>query len=234
MLLTTEEDLKNGVLTHLQKPTSLSASSQKKGKGKKKKGKKIAPQGKIGKPKPKRAVEDTCYHCNKIGHWKRNCPEYLAQVRRDRASTSGIFIFPVIDISLSCDAVSSNWILDSACPVHICNSLQGLKESKKLKPGDMHLRFGSGDSLDAATVGVYEISLPSGRFLLNDYYFVPGCVANIISLFVLDTEGFCVNIKNSSLYLYDKNNILILQCPNENGHYILHTSRDILNTMTNK
>ena len=83
-------------------------------------------------------------------------------------------------------------------------------------------------------MGVYEISLSCGIFLLYDCYFVLVCVANIILLFVLDAEGFCVNIKNSSLYLYDKNNILILQCPNENGHYILHTSRDILNTMTNK
>ena len=38
MLLTAEEDLKKGVPTHLQKPTSLSASSHKKGKRKKKKG----------------------------------------------------------------------------------------------------------------------------------------------------------------------------------------------------
>ena len=143
-------------------------------------------------------------------------------------------VLPVIDISLACEAMISSWILDSACPVHICNSLQGLKRSRKLKPGEMQLRFGSGDSLDAVAVGVYEIPLPSGSLLLNDCFCVPGCVANIVSLFVLDTEGFHVNIKNSFLYLYDKYNIQILVCKNEQGHYILHPIRDILNTENNK
>ena len=109
-----------------------------------------------------------------------------------------------------------------------------LKESRRLKPGEMQLRFGSGDSLDAVAVGVCEISLPNGTLLLNECFFVPGCVANIISLFVLDTEGFCINIKNSSLYLYDKNNIQIICCPNKHGHYTLQTSKDILSSGINK
>ena len=109
-----------------------------------------------------------------------------------------------------------------------------LKESRYLKPGEMQLRFGSGDSLDAVAVGLCDIPLPSGRLLLHECYFVPGCVANIISLFVLDTEGFYVNIKKCSLYLYNSDNIQILVCPNQHGHYILQTSRDILNTGINK
>ena len=83
-------------------------------------------------------------------------------------------------------------------------------------------------------MGVCEISLPNRTLLLNECHFVPGCVANIISLFVLDTEGFRINIKNCSLYLYDKCNIQILSCPNKHGHYILQTSKYILNTGVNK
>ena len=51
--------------------------------------------------------------------------------------------------------------------------------------------------------------------------------------FVLDTGGYNVNIKNRSLYLY-KNNIQILVYPNEQDHYILHTSQDIFNAGINK
>ena len=96
------------------------------------------------------------------------------------------------------------------------------------------MRFRSGVSLDAVVVGICEIPSPSGRLLLNECYFVPGCVANIMSLFVLDTEGYNVNIKNCSLYLYDSCNIQIIYCPNEHGHYILRTSQDIFNTGINK
>ena len=52
--------------------------------------------------------------------------------------------------------------------------------------------------------------------------------------FVLDTEGFYVNIKKCSLYLYNSDNIQILVCPNQHGHYVLQTSRDILNIGINK
>ena len=171
MLLTAEEDLRKGVPTRPPKPTSLSASSQSKSKGKKSKGKKkngfnIPPQGKTAKPK--RASEDKCHHCQKVGHWKRNCPDYLAQLRKERASTSGTFIFPIIDISLACEAITSNWILDSACPIHICNTLQVLTGSRRLKSREMQLRFGSGDSLDAVVVVLCEIPLPNESLLLHD------------------------------------------------------------------
>ena len=52
--------------------------------------------------------------------------------------------------------------------------------------------------------------------------------------FVLDTEGYHINIKNCFLYLYDKRTIQIICCPNEHGHYTLHTSKYILNIGINK
>ena len=96
------------------------------------------------------------------------------------------------------------------------------------------MRFGRGDSLDAVAVGLCDIPLPRGRFWLYKCYFVHGCVANIISLFILDTERYYINIKKCSLYLYSSNNIQILVCPNQHGHYVLQTFRDILNTGINK
>ncbi|CAN1128620.1 hypothetical protein LINPERPRIM_LOCUS22425, partial [Linum perenne] len=38
------------------------------------------------------AVEDECFHCKKIGHWKRNCPVYLKDLAKAKGSipsTSG-------------------------------------------------------------------------------------------------------------------------------------------------
>ena len=71
-----------------------------------------------------------------------------------------------------------------------------------LDPGEMQLRFGNGDSLSAAAVGEYEIRLSRGSIILTDCVFVPGCVANIISLFVLDMKGYHVHIQNRSMYIY--------------------------------
>ncbi|GJW80873.1 retrotransposon protein, putative, ty1-copia subclass [Tanacetum coccineum] len=69
--------------------------SQARGKGKQRgKGKsKLAydPKHKIPPPpKKEHPAKDTkCHHCHKTGHWKRNCPLYLAKLKKNKASESG-------------------------------------------------------------------------------------------------------------------------------------------------
>ncbi|GKC58848.1 zinc finger, CCHC-type containing protein [Tanacetum coccineum] len=57
--------------------------------------------GKIQKAKKKslkakgKAKDDTCHHCKEVGHWKRNCRVYLAELLKKKkqvgsASSSGI------------------------------------------------------------------------------------------------------------------------------------------------
>ncbi|KAK8540198.1 hypothetical protein V6N12_046489 [Hibiscus sabdariffa] len=103
------------------------------------KGKKVAKSKGIGKTKPKGKnalkpkgginKEGNCFHCDKPGHWKRNCPVYLEDVKKAKAvgaSVSGIY---VIDVNMS---TSTSWVLDTGCGSHICTSVQGLHMRKNL------------------------------------------------------------------------------------------------------
>ncbi|XP_075096923.1 uncharacterized protein LOC142174716 [Nicotiana tabacum] len=78
-------DYENQLASEKKKGTIMLVgnSSKKKGKGKNKpKNKPTAPKGGVTKPKGKTGKTDQsdveCFHCKKIGHWKRNCLEYLA------------------------------------------------------------------------------------------------------------------------------------------------------------
>ncbi|KAL4282937.1 hypothetical protein GQ457_16G017700 [Hibiscus cannabinus] len=120
------------------------------------KGKKVAKSKGIGKTKPKGkeafkpkggvSKDGICFHCGKPGHWKRNCPIYLEDVKKDKvvgASVSGIY---VIDVIMS---TSSSWVLDTGCGSHICTSVQGLHTRRNLAKGDVDLRVGNGARVTA-------------------------------------------------------------------------------------
>ncbi|KAK8683879.1 hypothetical protein V6N13_039925 [Hibiscus sabdariffa] len=73
-----------------------------------KKGKKVAKSKGVGKSKPKEndalkpekwiSKDRKCFYCEKSGHWKRNCPLYLEEVKKAKvngASSSGINVINV-------------------------------------------------------------------------------------------------------------------------------------------
>ncbi|KAI3793170.1 hypothetical protein L1987_35785 [Smallanthus sonchifolius] len=82
--------------------------------------------------------ERQCFECNNMGHWKRNCPEYLAKLKLN------------------------TWVFDTGCGYHIINVLQEPKSWRKLKQGDIELIIGDGKRVPVLATGTYHLSCPSG------------------------------------------------------------------------
>ncbi|GJT62436.1 retrotransposon protein, putative, ty1-copia subclass [Tanacetum coccineum] len=120
----------------IQKAKKKSLKSKGKGKAN---GKGNDKQVYIHKPKnPKPSAkehptkDDTCHHCKEVGHWKRNCPVYLAELLNKKkqvgsASSLGIFTIELFAFP------NKSWVYDTGCDTHICITKQGFREARKLK-----------------------------------------------------------------------------------------------------
>ena len=100
-----------------------------------------------------------------------------------------------------------SWVLDSSLSAHICTSMQGLIESRRLRKGDMILRIGNGAKVAAETIDIYPLRLSCGvRLDLKDCYYVPVASQNLIFMHVLAPEDFeiCFNKDFCSICLRNK------------------------------
>ena len=127
-------------------------SFKKKGKGKKRNFKKNSKQvaAQVKKPKSGPNPETECFYCKGTGHWKRNCPKYLADKKDGKVK--GIFVIHVIDVYLT-NACSSAWVFDTGSVAHICNSKQGLWIKRRLAKDEVTMRVGNGSKVDVIAVG---------------------------------------------------------------------------------
>ena len=85
-------------------------------------------ENKNTKTSKKKTPKGTCFHCGEDGHWKRNCPKYLADLKEKK---KGKFDLLVLEACLVEDN-SSSWIVDSGATNHVCFSLQILSSTRKL------------------------------------------------------------------------------------------------------
>ncbi|GKB58477.1 retrotransposon protein, putative, ty1-copia subclass [Tanacetum coccineum] len=142
-----------------------------------------APKPKIPPP-PKRdnpEKDSICHHYKEVGHWMRNCPSYQAELKKRKeasmASTSGILNIELYAFS------NRTWVYDTGYGTHICNTLQGLRISKKLKHGTLSLYMGNGMRAAVEAIGSFDLILPSGLIIvLDNCHFVPTVTRGVVSI----------------------------------------------------
>ena len=179
--------------------------------------KKKGNQGKgksVANKKPQKDAK--CFHCDEIGHWKRNCAKYLAELKQAKASggeSSGIYVIEIFSFS------GKTWVFDTGCGFHICNALQGLRKIKKLKQGDLDVHVGNGQRVVVKAIGEYVLLLPSGlELVLNNVYFIPSVTRNIVSVSALHGQGFNYRFNGEFISAYF-NDIFYFDAKPNNGIY---------------
>ena len=127
-------------------------SFKKRGKGKKGKFKKNGKQvaAPMKKPKGGPKPETECFYCKGNGHWKRNCPKYLAD-KKDGKVNKSIYDIHVIDV-YSTSIHSSPWVFDTGSVAMISNLKQELQNEQRLVEGKVMMCVGSDSKVDKITI----------------------------------------------------------------------------------
>ncbi|GKA10083.1 reverse transcriptase domain-containing protein [Tanacetum coccineum] len=166
--------------------------------------------GKIPPP-PKNedpAKDSVCYHCGNTGHWKQNYPQYLSELRKNKklsqgASTSGIFTIELFTFP------GKSWVYDTGCGTHICNTTQGFRRSRKLKPGALSLYMGNGQRTAVEAIGSYDLYFPSRLVIVLHYcHYAPSITRGVISVSYLYNDGFINRFENDNSISVSKNNLI--------------------------
>nr|GEU52451.1 hypothetical protein [Tanacetum cinerariifolium] len=139
-------------------------------------------------------------HVIRAGYWKRNCPQYLAELLKKKenaasgAGGSGIF---VIELNTILDRL---WIYDIGCGTHICNTTQGLRASRKLKLGALSLYVGNGQREDVEAIGAFHLCLTSGlEIVLNNFHYASSITRGVSFVSRLYEEGFINRFVNNTI-----------------------------------
>ena len=114
---------------------------------------------------------------------------------------------------------TNSWCMDSSCTNHICNTLQGFQETKKLNEGELFLTLAAGSRIPVVAIGVFNLYFSSRVLILKDCLNVPNVRRNLISATYLGKHGYCIILKDNVVI---KNNKVFIFFGNiVDGLYIL-------------
>ncbi|GJR84196.1 zinc finger, CCHC-type containing protein [Tanacetum coccineum] len=178
-------------------------------------------------PPPKKdnpAKDAICHQCGEVGHWRRNCPVYLTELMKKKklsqgASASGIFTIELYSFP------SKSWIYDTGCGTHICITTQGLRGSRKLKPGALSLYVGDGHRAAVEAIGTYHLELPSGLVIvLNNCHYAPSITRGVISVSRLFDDGFVNRFDDNNVISVSKDNLVYFMAVPRDGIFEIDMS----------
>ncbi|KAG6492736.1 hypothetical protein ZIOFF_047701 [Zingiber officinale] len=141
------------------------------------------------KPKGGKKKKKQVGSAKKSGHWKVDCP-----CRKE--NNKGISYSLVVE---TCLAVLSTgtWYVDTGATDHVCNSLQGFQETRRLYEGEITAYMGNTTRVAVVIMGDVYLSFDKKKTLiLKNYLYVPCFRKNLISVSKLFMDGYSVSCDN--------------------------------------
>jgi hypothetical protein len=134
------------------------------------------------------AVEkDQCLYCKKMGHYKKDCPDFLNMIMTKKGEN----IITFVNESLYVQYLKSTWWIDSGATVHVAIFLQGFHSTRTTQRRERCIKVANGVRADVEAIGDISLELADGfMLLLRNVLYVPSLQRNLISVSCLDNDGY--------------------------------------------
>ena len=128
----------------------------------------------------------------------------------------------------------STWCVDTGATNHVCNSLQGFQETRRLAKGEIDLLMGDTSRVAAVAVGVVTLHFEGGKFLvLDDCLYVPRVRRNLVSVFCLSCNGYSSVFNKYSFFVKYNDDIICRGMLSDNLYLLEPISLQINSHETN-
>ena len=99
--------------------------------------------------------------------------------------------------------------MDTGATNHVCNSLQGFQETRRLARGEIDLLIGDTSRVAAVAVGVVTLHFEGDKFLvLDDCLYVPNVRRNLVSVSCLTCNGYSSIFNKDSIFIKFSDDII--------------------------
>lgn len=164
-----------------------------------------------------------CFHCHKVGHYRRECPERHRHF--DKPKDQGDLSMAEGECSdaevLCVTNLKDNtcWVLDSGCSFHMSPNKCWFETFEDIDGGQVVL--GNNKACQVRGIGSIRFKMHDGtEKLINNIRYVPELKRNLISLGVLDQLGYTFKANNGNLTV-SKGALILMRGVRSNGLYVL-------------